>query len=398
MRDIRGQVCRLDPKRTCADKVGVYVGVWCNEYQLRGNQGGVREERRGFAVSIAQHSEPSVLCVERAWAEHDGGHDVFFFVDGDSSCLPGAEAGRIAMAIAGGVNVSVHPSKYLMLSAAQGISSEGRCQSFGEDGDGYVPGEGVGVVVLKGLAEAERDGDHIYGVIRGSALNHGGKTNGYTVPNPQAQASLIRGALAEAKTEARHISYIEAHGTGTKLGDPIEIAALNQAFQGETEEKQYCAIGSVKSNIGHCESAAGIAGLTKVLLQMQHGQLAPSLHAERLNPYIEFEKSAFVVNRELRAWERPVVDGREQPRIAGISSFGAGGSNAHVIVEEYVAREEERGSTREESGDGVVGADGGAAEGESAGVAGVHRGGERPRGERLIWRRWHTRCRWGERG
>ena len=121
------------------------------------------------------------------------------------------------MAIAGGVNVSVHPNKYLMLSAAQGISSEGRCQSFGEGGDGYVPGEGVGVVVLKRLAEAERDGDHIYGVIRGSALNHGGKTNGYTVPNPLAQASLIRGALAEAKTEARHISYIEAHGTGTKL-------------------------------------------------------------------------------------------------------------------------------------------------------------------------------------
>src|SRR5579864_3415403 len=329
-------------------QVGVYVGVWCNEYQLRGGQGGVQEERRGYAVSIGSIANrvSYVLNV----------HGPSMTVDTmcsssltaiDLACQ-GLKQGRIHMAIAGGVNVSVHPNKYLMLSAVQAISSEGRCQSFGEGGDGYVPGEGVGVVVLKGLAEAERDGDHIYGVIRGSALNHGGKTNGYTVPNPQAQASVIRRALAEAKTAARHISYIEAHGTGTKLGDPIEIAALNQAYQGETEEKQYCALGSVKSNIGHCESAAGIAGLTKVLLQMQHGQLVPSLHAERLNPYIEFEKSAFVVNRELRAWERPVVEGREQPRIAGVSSFGAGGANAHVIVEEYVAGAWERGSRRDE--------------------------------------------------
>src|SRR5579864_8282930 len=329
-------------------QVGVYVGVWCNEYQLRGGQGGVQEERRGYAVSIGSIANrvSYVLNV----------HGPSMTVDTmcsssltaiDLACQ-GLKQGRIHMAIAGGVNVSVHPNKYLMLSAVQAISSEGRCQSFGEGGDGYVPGEGVGVVVLKGLAEAERDGDHIYGVIRGSALNHGGKTNGYTVPNPKAQASVIRRALAEAKTAARHISYIEAHGTGTKLGDPIEIAALNHAYQGETEEKQYCAIGSVKSNIGHCESAAGIAGLTKVLLQMQHGQLVPSLHAERLNPYIEFEKSAFVVNRELRAWERPVVEGREQPRIAGVSSFGAGGANAHVIVEEYVAGAWERGSRRDE--------------------------------------------------
>src|SRR5207302_943948 len=128
--------------------------------------------------------------------------------------------------------------------------------------------------------EAKRDGDHIYGVIRGSALNHGGKTNGYTVPNPQAQADAIRGALKEAGVDARQISYIEAHGTGTKLGDPIEITALSKAFAGYTEEKGFCRIGSAKSNIGHCEGAAGIAGLTKVLLQMQHGELVPSLHAE----------------------------------------------------------------------------------------------------------------------
>ena len=245
--------------------------------------------------------------------------------------------GRTSLAIAGGVNVSIHPNKYLMLSAAQSISSDGRCQSFGEGGDGYIPGEGVGVVVLKRLSEAKREGDHIYGIIRGSALNHGGKTNGYTVPNPQAQSSAIRRALAESQIDARHISYIEAHGTGTRLGDPIEIAALTKAFQQYTQDTEFCLIGSVKSNIGHCESAAGIAGLTKVLLQMQYQQIVPSLHSGQLNPHIDFPQSPFLVNQVLRPWEQPERHGRKLPRIAGISSFGAGGSNAHMIVEEYEA-------------------------------------------------------------
>jgi len=245
--------------------------------------------------------------------------------------------GRTSLAIAGGVNVSVHPNKYLVLSTGQFISSDGHCQSFGEGGDGYIPGEGVGAVVLKRLSEAQRDGDHIYGLIRGSALNHGGKTNGYTVPNPQAQAGAISRALKESRIDARQIGYIEAHGTGTKLGDPIEIAALNKAFQSYTQDTGFCLIGSAKSNIGHCESAAGIAGLTKVLLQMRHRQIVPSLHSERLNPHIDFDKSPFVVNQSLRDWDAPVVDGRVLPRIAGISSFGAGGSNAHMLIEEYNA-------------------------------------------------------------
>ncbi|MEA2488833.1 MAG: polyketide synthase PksN, partial [Acidobacteriota bacterium] len=198
--------------------------------------------------------------------------------------------------------------------------------------------EGVGVVVLKRLRDAERDGDHIYGVIRATAVNHGGKTNGYTVPNPQAQASAISRALLEANLDPRHISYIEAHGTGTRLGDPIEIAALTRAFHDNTKgtkDSGFCLVGSVKSNIGHCESAAGVAGLTKVLLQMQHQQVVASLHAAQLNPYIDFAGTPFVVNQSLKPWEQPVVDGRTLPRIAGVSSFGAGGSNAHLIIEEY---------------------------------------------------------------
>ena len=243
--------------------------------------------------------------------------------------------GKIDLAIAGGVNVTIHPNKYRMLSASQFISSRGHCESFGEGGEGYIPGEGVGVVLLKRLAEAQQDQDRIYGVIKGSAVNHGGKTNGYTVPNPNAQHSVIRSALKEAKIDPRTISYIEAHGTGTKLGDPIEISGLTKAFGGSHTDDAFCWIGSVKSNIGHGESAAGIAGVTKVLLQMQHGQIVPSLHSRVLNPHIDFSSTPFTVNQELRDWRRPVIDGEFLPRSAGISSFGAGGSNAHVIIEEY---------------------------------------------------------------
>ncbi len=240
------------------------------------------------------------------------------------------------LALAGGVNLYVHPSNYVGLCASRMLSVDGQCRSFGAGGNGFVPGEGVGAVLLKPLSKAEADGDQIYGVIKGSAINHGGKTNGYTVPNPQAQAELIGMALKAAQVHPRSISYIEAHGTGTALGDPIEIAGLSKAFSAETSDTQYCAIGSAKSNIGHCESAAGIAGLTKVLLQMRHGQLVPSLHSEVLNPNIDFATTPFVVQRQLCEWTRPVVEGREEPRMAGISSFGAGGSNAHVIVSEYI--------------------------------------------------------------
>lgn len=144
--------------------------------------------------------------------------------------------------------------------------------------------------------------------------------------------------MERANIPARTISYVEAHGTGTALGDPIEIAGLTKAFEEDTQEKQFCAIGSSKSNIGHCESAAGIAGLTKILFQFKYGQIAPSLHAQRLNPNIEFSHTPFVVQQQLGEWKRPVIGGQEVPRRAGLSSFGAGGSNAHIILEEYIPR------------------------------------------------------------
>jgi polyketide synthase PksN len=320
-------------------QAGVYVGVMYGEYQLFGAEASLRGERMGVPLSYASIANrvsyflnvhgPSMtldtMCSSSLTAIHLACQDL--------------KLGRTGVAIAGGVNVTIHPNKYLILSAGQFISGDGHCQSFGEGGDGYIPGEGVGAVVLKRLSDAQRDGNHIYGIIRGSALNHGGKTNGYSVPNPRAQSAVIDMALGEAGIEPRQVSYIEAHGTGTRLGDPIEIAALTQAFRRgarDGEARQHCAIGSVKSNVGHCESAAGMAGLTKVLLQMKHRMLVPSLHSATLNPHIDFAGSPFTVNQALCPWHQPEIDGRRAPRIAGLSSFGAGGSNAHLVIEEYL--------------------------------------------------------------
>ncbi|MCA2972429.1 MAG: amino acid adenylation domain-containing protein, partial [Acidobacteriaceae bacterium] len=311
--------------------VGVFVGVMYEEYQLWGAEmtaAGRPTVLSSSAASIANRVSyfcdfhgPSLtvdtMCSSSLTAIH--------------LACESLRAGSCQVALAGGVNLNLHPNKYLTLAQGRFTSTTGRCESYGRGGDGYVPGEGAGAVILKPLERAIADGDQIYGVVRASALNHGGKTNGYTVPNPHAQAAVITAALERGGVDARAISYIEGHGTGTSLGDPIEIAALSRAFRAHTQEREFCAIGSVKSNIGHCESAAGIAGLTKVLLQMKHGMLAPSLHSETLNPAIDFPRSPFRVQRRLEAWPRP----GSGARLAGISAFGAGGSNVHLIVEAY---------------------------------------------------------------
>ncbi len=247
--------------------------------------------------------------------------------------------GESQFAIVGGVNLSLTASKYLFLSRNRFLSTDGRCRAYGAGGDGYVPGEGICALLLKPLANAIADADTILAVIKGSAVNHGGRTNGYTVPNPRAQGNVIARALERARVDPRSITYIEGHGTGTSLGDPIEIDGLEKALGLARDGGRHCAIGSVKSNIGHLEAAAGVASTIKVILQMQNGHLAPSLHAEQLNPNIDFDKGSFRVQRVLAPWTRPeiVKDGTRQPasRCAGISSFGAGGSNAHVILEQY---------------------------------------------------------------
>ncbi|MBT7755476.1 MAG: amino acid adenylation domain-containing protein, partial [Candidatus Magasanikbacteria bacterium] len=242
--------------------------------------------------------------------------------------MEGLQSGTCETAIAGGVNLILHPLHMTNLTSIGMLSEGPQCRSFGEGADGFVDGEGVGALVLKPLAKAVADGDPIQGVLKGSMINAGGKTNGYTVPNPLAQGRLVTEALEKADIDPATIDYIEAHGTGTALGDPIEISGLARAFGDSNSD---CAVGSVKSNIGHLESAAGIAGVTKVLLQMRHEQIAPSLHSKAINPKLDIDGTPFTVQQELSGWPRPA----DRPRRAGISSFGAGGANAHLVIEDY---------------------------------------------------------------
>jgi acyl transferase domain-containing protein/acyl carrier protein len=232
------------------------------------------------------------------------------------------------MALAGGITIRV-PRKVGYLAEEGGIvSSDGHCRAFDAKAGGSVPGNGVGVVLLKRLAEAVADRDHVYAVIKGSAINNDGASKiGYTAPSEDGQAEVISEALVVAGVEPETITYIEAHGTGTPLGDPIEIAALTRVFRARTHKKCFCAIGSVKTNIGHLETASGIAGLIKTILALEHKLLPPSLHFEQPNPHIDFVNSPFYVNAKLSEWE---VDGI--PRLAGVSSFGMGGTNAHVVL------------------------------------------------------------------
>ena len=238
--------------------------------------------------------------------------------------------GECDMALAGGVSISV-PQKTGYLYQEGGIlSPDGHCRAFDARAQGTVGGSGAGIVVLKRLAEACRDGDSILAVIKGSAINNDGAVKaGFTAPSIDGQAAVIAEALAVAGVAPETVTYIEAHGTGTALGDPIEIKALTQAFRAQTQQEGFCAIGSVKTNIGHLDTAAGIAGLIKTVLALQQRLLPPSLHFEQPNPQIDFGHSPFYVNTRLSAWQTDRL-----PRRAGVSSLGIGGTNAHVVLEE----------------------------------------------------------------
>jgi polyketide synthase PksN len=241
--------------------------------------------------------------------------------------------GDCSSAIVGGVNLDLHQHKFDINWAGGALSSDGVCRSFGAGANGYVAGEGVGAIFIKPLDKALEDRDNIYGVIKSAVVNHGGRTSGYTVPNPKAQSELVAAALERAGVDARSVGYVEAHGTGTELGDPIEVAGLTSAFEGHAVARGSCAIGSVKTNIGHAEAAAGVVGICKVLLQMKHRRLVPSLHSARLNEHIDFESSPFYVQQRLEEWTQKEIEGIRFPLRAGISSFGAGGANAHIVIE-----------------------------------------------------------------
>lgn len=239
------------------------------------------------------------------------------------------------VALAGGVSIDItQPAGYLYKEGFI-ASQDGYCRAFSEDAKGTVGGSGVGLVVLKRLSQAQADGDTLHAVIKGSAINNDGSAKvGYTAPSVNGQAGVIVAAQAAAGVDADSIQYIEAHGTGTKLGDPIEIAALKKAFGKGSRRVLPCALGSVKTNMGHLDAAAGVAGLIKTVESLKHQQMLPSLHFSRPNPEIDFDNSPFFVNTELRDWNKG-----EMPRRAGVSSFGVGGTNAHVVLEEAPERD-----------------------------------------------------------
>jgi acyl transferase domain-containing protein/acyl carrier protein len=239
------------------------------------------------------------------------------------------------IALAGGVSIKVpHKTGYFFKEGGI-LSPDGHCRAFDAKARGTVGGNGLGIVVLKRLTDAIRDRDNIYAVIKGSAINNDGSAKvSYTAPSVDGQAAVIVEAMANAGVDPGSITYIEAHGTGTEMGDPIEVAALTKAFRRKTGKKQYCAIGSVKTNIGHLDAAAGVAGLIKTSLCLKHGRIPASLNFESPNPKIDFDSSPFYVNRELKEWESEGT-----PRRAGVSSFGIGGTNAHIIMEEAPLQE-----------------------------------------------------------
>jgi len=239
-------------------------------------------------------------------------------------------AGESDLALAGGVSVAVPQGVGYYWAEGSPMSSTGECRSYDADARGAVPGSGVGVVVLKRLEDALADGDTVHAVIRGSTVNNDGSAKiGYTAPRKDGQAKAILEAIALAGVEPDTIGMVEGHGSATELGDPIEVEALTQAFRSGTEKTGYCALGSVKSNVGHLDSAAGVTGLIKTVLSLAHGEIPPSLHFEKPNPRIDFANSPFFVNTELRPWKS-----NGTPRRAGVSSFGMGGTNAHVVLEE----------------------------------------------------------------
>ncbi len=246
-------------------------------------------------------------------------------------------SGESGMALVAGINIILTPTTFISFSKTGMLSPTGQCRTFDASADGYVRGEGGGVILIKSLKKAIEDGDHIYGVIKGSAINHGGRSQTLTSPNAFAQSQVIQDAYKRAGIAPDKVSYIEAHGTATPKGDPLEITGLKRAwrylerhFKVKASEGT-CAIGALKTNIGHLETASGIAGVIKVLLAFQHRQLPPLVNFKQLNPNIELGGSPFYLVKELQDWRAS----GPQALVAGVSSFGFGGTNAHVVLQSY---------------------------------------------------------------
>jgi len=329
----------MDPHRLAGAKVGVFVGLFMHDYE---NMHCGVSERELFGPHSATGMSTTIAANRISYVYDFRGPSVVV----DTACSSSLVAVHLAcqsirtcesrIAVAGGVNLLIRPEMTMVLCRGSFLSPDGYCKSFDARADGYTRAEGVGMVVLKRLSEALADGDPIYAVIRGSAVNQDGRSEGLTVPSFDAQAALIREALGAAGLSPKEVQYVEAHGTGTRVGDPIEAWALGEVLAGGRPEGSQCVVGSVKSNFGHTESAAGIAALIKSTLALQHGRIPPNLHFETPSPEIPFEDLKLRVPTALEPWP----GNGEGPRIAGVNSFGFGGTNAHVILQSVERAEE----------------------------------------------------------
>jgi len=322
------------PDKLVGSLTGVYVGISSNDYSWlqfsdpdgidayagTGNAHSVAANRLSYLLDLRGPSlAVDTACSSSLTAVHLACQSL---LNGESD-----------LALAGGVNLLLSPKLTVTFSQARMMASDGRCKTFDARADGYVRGEGCGIVVLKRLSDALRDGDNVLAVVRGSAVNHDGRSNGLTAPNGPSQQAVIRQALQDAGVSPAQLSYVEAHGTGTRLGDPIEIHSLSAVMEDEAPSPdQACLVGSVKTNVGHLEAAAGIAGFIKVVLSLVHEEIPPHLHLEEVNPHISLDGSPLAFPTERHPWQRG-----ERPRLAGVSSFGFGGTNAHVVLSEAPA-------------------------------------------------------------
>ncbi|MBG6133280.1 acyl transferase domain-containing protein/enoyl-CoA hydratase/carnithine racemase/acyl carrier protein, partial [Aquimarina sp. EL_43] len=320
-----------NPHAFSGSKCGVYVGCAYGDYQMLSREDQLSAQ--GFTGGST-----SILAARISYFLNLQGPCISMDTACSSSLVAIANAcdalvsGSIDAALAGGVYVMAGPDMHIKAAQSGMLSPDGKCHTFDQQANGFVPGEGVGTVMLKRIEDAEKDGDNILGVIRGWGVNQDGKTNGITAPNTESQTLLEQQVYDQFQIDPNNIQLIETHGTGTKLGDPIEIEGLRKTFKKYTQEKEYCALGSIKSNIGHCLTAAGVAGVIKVLQSLKHQQLPPTINFEQLNEHINLDDSPFYVNTKLRDWK--VEEG--QQRQAAISSFGFSGTNAHLVLEEYV--------------------------------------------------------------
>ncbi|BCJ93990.1 hypothetical protein acsn021_15590 [Anaerocolumna cellulosilytica] len=341
-------------------QIGVYMGVQFNDYQellqeseelkpqiVTGNAHALLANRISYFMNFNGPSEAiDTACSGSLIAIHNA--------------VKSIQRGESEMAVAGGVSLMLSPRTFLSASKLGVLSVDNRCKTFDADANGYVRGEGIGVILLKPLKQAIRDGDNIYAVIRGSAQNHGGRANSLTAPNADSQAGVISAAYKDAGITPDTVTYIEAHGTGTELGDPVEIEGLKKGFREGNKAKESivsnprCGLGSVKPNIGHLEPAAGVAGIIKVIMAMKNEEIPPSIHFKKLNPYIHLEDTPFYIVQKAQIWNRLTdKEGKEIPRRAGVSSFGFGGANAHIVLEEYKEtkrqeREKQEGERQEQ--------------------------------------------------